>query len=200
MATTITGDATQRLKAIRANLSNERLRDLAIALGEAMLGELSTIERWRHGNIGRGLLQMSPPRPSGTGGWVVGIGSLGILGRPTDAAPSHTISEFRIWYREQIAKEKKPRVARITGAERVREAKRRLRRATIESMRLERLRLSVGLDAEQRMRDQVLEAEMVKQMGVLEMELSAKEYQRYMERWDRIFRAEEEYLRRRFRG
>lgn len=102
MPAKITGNATARLKRLQVQVSNVGLYELALELGQAMLEELMAVP-WE-GNIKRGLMVMRPPRQTTTGGWIVGLGSLDILGRPGEKAPPHTIHDFLQWYRNVFMK------------------------------------------------------------------------------------------------
>lgn len=113
MPVTISGDATKRIEALAAGLSDERLRDLTIQLRDSLVGTLRNT-KWGAGNIGRGLTQYTEPVRTATGGWMVGVGSLEILHR--EPAPPHTIKDFLEWYRgiyrpaEKVERKVKPAV------------------------------------------------------------------------------------------
>lgn len=141
---------------------------------------------------------MSPPRKTGKGSWVVGLGSLDILGKPDEEAPTGTISDFLKWYRAQAAiRKKKPSAKKPLPIGAVRK---KHRRGLVEYMRTERKRTRVGLNAEERMRADVLEKEIMRHESDLERVMSAKAYERYMARWERIWLAEYKRQRRRRHG
>lgn len=86
-------------------VSPEATYALAEELGLQMLMDLeATVPGHWSDNIRRGIITMTAPKPTSTGGWVVGIGNLAILHRMK--APPYTISDFLSWYRRQAERRK----------------------------------------------------------------------------------------------
>lgn len=129
MPVTISGDAYKRIEALAAGLSDDRMRDLCIQLRDSLVGTLRST-KWGAGNIGTGLTHYTEPVRTATGGWMCGVGSLGILHQKP--APPHTIKDFLEWYRGTYMPTEKR--VRKTEAERV------AAKAKIERVRADRIR------------------------------------------------------------